>query len=285
MAINICLECKSEYYVKPSRQKKSKYCCIKCKGTYQSKNHSGSNNPNFGNSWTTEQRKNQSKIVKSKVDDEYRLKCGSANRGKTFSKERIDRMHRHRTFDSYSRPHTEESKKKIGQKSKEKFTDDYKKKYRQKMEELGKWVPLEEKSDYEIYFKESDWIKPMFSELYNEYKNLIESYGVFDAFKNTKGVVRDHAFSRKSGFDLGVFPEILRHIENCQIILHSNNVKKNVSKNINSDSLTLEELLDKIENTNYTDWEEQEICLAKIKDYRNGKRWNRKEAKCVSESK
>lgn len=285
MAVNICLECKKEYYVKPSQQQRSKYCCIECKGLYQSKNHKGSNNPNFGKSWTTEQRKNQSKIIKSKVNDIYRDKAGSANRGKKFSKERIERMHGHRTFESYSRPHTEETKKKIGQKSKEKFTENYKKNYRQKMESLGIWIPLEEKTDYEIYFKESDWIKPMFSELYDEYKNLIESYGVFDAFKNTKGVVRDHAFSRKSGFDLGVPPEILRHIENCQIILHSDNVKKNVSKNISSDSLTLEELLDKIENTKYTDWEEQEICLAKIKDYKNGKRWNRKEAKCVSESK
>lgn len=275
MAVNICLECKKEYCVKPSQQEKSKYCCIKCKGIYQSKNRKGSNNPNFGKSWTTEQRKKQSNIVKSKVDEEYRFKCGTANRSKTFSKEKIESMHGHRTFNSYSRPHTEESKKKIAQKSKEKFTNDYKKKHRQKMEEIGKWIPLEQKNDYEIYFNESDWIKPMFSELYQDYSDLIESYGVFNAYSNTKGVVRDHAFSRRSGFELGVFPEILRHIDNCQIILHSENVKKNMSKSIPSDSLSLEKLLDSIENTKYSEWEEQETCLVKIKEYRNGKRWKR----------
>jgi hypothetical protein len=285
MAKNVCLECKKDYSVKPSRQEKSKFCSYACKGIFQSKNLKGVNNPNFGNNWSLEKKKNQSNIIKSKVDKIYRFKSGSANRGKKFSKERIERMHGHRNIESYSRPHTIETKKKIGQKSKEKFTESYKRNYRQKMENLRLWIPLEEKTDYEIYFKESSWAKSMFSELYHEYKDLIESYGVFDAFKNTKGVVRDHAFSRKSGFDLGVFPEIIRHIENCQIILHSDNVKKNVSKNITSDSLTLEELPDKIQNTKYTEWEEQDICLKKIEDYKNGKRWKRKEAKCVSESK
>lgn len=261
-----------------------KYCSYKCKGVYQKQNLTGKNNPNYGKKWSEEKRKLQSEIVRSKVDDEYRFKAGSANRGKKFSKERIERMHGHRSFESYSRPHTKESKEKIGKKSKEKFTKEYNKKYRQKMEEIGKWIPLENKPDYEIYFKESDWIQPMVDDLYKECKDLIESNGFFNAYTNTKGVVRDHAFSRKSGFDLRVFPEILRHIENCQIILHSDNVKKNFSKNIDSDSITLEKLFDKIENTQYTNWEEQEVCLAKIKEYRNGKRWKRKEAKCVSES-
>lgn len=278
MITNICLECKNEYSVIPSRQNRSKYCSIKCKGLYQSKNQKGINNSNFGKKWNLDKKKQQSEIIKSKVDDEYRLKVGSANRGKKFSKERIESMHGHRTFESYSRPHTQDTKEKIGKKSKEKFTEDYKQLHRQTMEEKGYWISLDKKTDYEIYFVESNWIKPMFDELYYENRLLVETYGIFNAFDNTKGVVRDHAFSRRSGFDFGVFPEILRHIENCQIILHSDNVKKNVSKNINSDSLSLEELFDKIKNTCYTKWEEQEICLAKIKEYRNGKRWNRKEA-------
>lgn len=283
MAINICLECSNEYYVKPSLQEKSKFCSLTCKGKHQSKNFTGNNNPNFNKKWNLEKKKLQSEIIKSKVNNDYRFKSGSANRGKKFSKERVERMHGHRIFESYSRPHTEASKEKIGLKSKEKFTEEYKQKFRKKMEDAGQWITLDKKTDYEIYFKESDWIKPMFDCLYNENKDLIESLGIFNAYNNTKGVVRDHAFSRKSGFELGVFPEILRHIENCQIITHSKNVKKNVSKNINSDSITLEELLDKIKNTKYTNWEEQELCLAKIEEYKNGKRWNRKEAKCVSE--
>lgn len=31
-------------------------------------------------------------------------------------------------------------------------------------------------------------------------------------------------------------------------------------------------------------WIEQDICLAKIKEYNDGERWKRKEVKCVSES-
>ena len=285
MAVNICLKCSKEYRVKPSLQQKSKYCSIICKGAYQSINRKGFNNSNFGKKWSSEKKEQQSGIVKSKVDDEYRLKSGSANRGKKFSKELVERMHSHRTAESYSKPHTEQSKEKIGKKSKEKFTEEYKQKFRKKMEDTGQWIPLDKKTDYEVYFSESGWNKPLFDCLYNENKNLIESHGIFNTFNNTKGVVRDHAFSRKSGFDLGVFPEILRHIENCQIITHSNNVKKNVSKNINSDSITLEELIDRITNTKYNDWEEQEICLAKIKEYKSGKRWKRKEANCVSEPK
>lgn len=277
MPINTCAECNREYQVKKSRIEKSKFCSIKCKGKYQSKNFKGSNNSNFGKKWNLEKRTEQSALIKSKVNEDYRFKAGTANRGKKFSKERIERMHGHRTFESYSRPHTQDTKEKISKKSKEKFTDEYKRLHRQIMEEKGHWISLDKKTDYEIYFNESNWIKPMFDELYYENRSLVETYGIFNAFSNTKGVVRDHAFSRKSGFELGVFPEILRHIENCQIILHSDNVKKNVSKNINSDSLSLEELFDKIENTCYTNWEEQEVCLARIKEYRNGKRWNRKE--------
>ena len=46
--------------------------------------------------------------------------------------------------------------------------------------------------------------------------------------------VRDHIFGRKNGFVLGVFPEIIRHPANCQIITHSDNIKKSL-KNGDSD--------------------------------------------------
>jgi len=275
--MNICYQCNREYYVIPARQKNSKFCSINCKASYQSIYCTGDKNHNYGKKWTEENKKRQSMIVSSKVDDEYRFNSGKANRGKKFSIERIKRMHDHRTSDSYSHLHNENTKIQIGIKSKEKFTRSFKEKFRSTMEESGHWIPLDCKKDYEIYFRQSNWTKRMFDELYDTNKFLIETYGIFNSVNNTTGVVRDHAFSRQSGFKMGVFPQILRHIENCKIILHSDNVKKHISKNINSDSLTLEELVDNIKNTKYL-WEEQEICLKLIEKYENGNRWNRKEA-------
>lgn len=113
----------------------------------------------------------------------------------------------------------------------------------------------------------------MFDLLYEEYKDLLETFGIYNSYSNTKGVVRDHRFSRQSGFELGVFPEILRHIENCEILEHSKNIRKRFKE---KDSLSIDDLFKRIENTNHK-WEEQELCLALIKEYKNGKRWKRKE--------
>ena len=51
--------------------------------------------------------------------------------------------------------------------------------------------------------------------------NLLKQFGMFNIETNTKGVVRDHIYGRKSGFKEKVPPEILRHPANCEIILHS----------------------------------------------------------------
>ena len=56
-------------------------------------------------------------------------------------------------------------------------------------------------------------------------------------------------------------------------MLHSDNVRK---RHRNKDSISLEELFVKIETTEY-EWDEQDLCIQLIKDYRNGKRWYRKE--------
>jgi len=42
----------------------------------------GANNPNYKNKWSLKQKQEQSRLVKSKVNDEYRFKAGTANRGK-----------------------------------------------------------------------------------------------------------------------------------------------------------------------------------------------------------
>lgn len=83
-------------------------------------------------------------------------------------------------------------------------------------------------------------------------------------------------YSRKSGFINGVFPELLRHPCNCQIITHFNNVSKAQTKVNNrytdNDSHTLQELFSKI--LNYSgEWKEQQLCLHLIEKYNNGERW------------
>ena len=81
-------------------------------------------------------------------------------------------------------------------------------------------------------------------------------------------------FGRKNGFLSGVFPELLRHPANCQIISHSDNIKK--SKKKNDSVITLNELLEKIKNWNIF-YEEQEICLIFVKKYEEGFRFNKKD--------
>ena len=116
----------------------------------------------------------------------------------------------------------------------------------------------------------------MFGRASETEKHLLKEFGVFNARTNSKGMVRDHQFSRKSGFQLGVFPELLRHPENCQIISHSENVRKRAKRYIDGDSITLSELFKRITKYN-GDWQRQELCLELVDRYKNGKRWKRKE--------
>jgi hypothetical protein len=60
---------------------------------------------------------------------------------------------------------------------------------------------------------------------------------------NINGVSRDHMVSVRTGFDLGIDPEIIKHPANCKIMLH----KQNQSKREKS-SITVEELLERIRN-------------------------------------
>lgn len=237
-------------------------CCRrKCSGIY----HSGENNPNYGKKWDDEQKKKQGEIIKSKVDDEYRERCGSANRGIKFSQERIDAMHKHRDSSSYSRPHTDETKIVIGRKSSEKFTEEYKSVQRQKFIDLGYWISDEDRDDYEIYVIHSEWIESMWN-LADPV--LLETLKIFNSKSNPNGLVRDHKLSRKCGFDNKIFPEILRHPVNCSIITHSENSSKREKS-----SITIEELFINIE-TYIGEWKEQELVLALINKWKNGERFS-----------
>lgn len=248
-----------------------KFCSNKCKGQWYSANLKGENNPNFGKKWSIKQRELQSKLMKSKITDEWRQKVGSGNRGKKFSAERIKANHGHRLPSSYSHPHSNESKQRIAHASKMKFeTPGYKEKMRKKMEENGFCIPLEDKADWDIYKIEYHFNGPLhyFINTLEEQESL-HQLGLFNAATNPKGLVRDHIFSRKNGFENGIFCEIIRHPANCQIITHSENVSKK-----NKSIITIDNLFEKIKSFN-RDWHEHSAALMLIDRYLNGERWSR----------
>jgi hypothetical protein len=227
------------------------------------------NNPNYVRNWTNEEKAAQSVKLQQayKNDPSLRYKVGKANRGVKFSQARIYKMHGHRTKESYRHEHSEETKKLIGIKSSQKYTVEYRIKDRKIREDVGLWIPLENKTDWEIYKMQANWIEKMF--------DLIECpldfniVGIFNCRTNTAGYVRDHLYSRFEGFKNAVFPEILRHPANCQIILHKDNLSKRHRCNI-----LLEELFTKIQNYDRV-WTEQSICIKMIEDYTKGLRWTR----------
>lgn len=266
----ICAQCSKERITFPSLCKGRKifFCDNKCKSEFQRGNSTGKDNPNYGNKWSEEQKQDASIIQKQRfTDPEQRFMAGKANRGKKFDQARIERMHANRTY--RTTPHTNESKILIGKKSSEKWTNDYKVKHRKRFEELGYWIKLEDKEDSEIYFKESNWIARMFDLFASD---ILKEVGVFNCKTNKKGLVRDHILSRFHGFTHGVFPEILRHPANCQLITHSANVKKKSKRYVDRSDLTLEELFDRIYS--YTgEWHEHDVAIERIEQYKNGNRW------------
>jgi len=93
---------------------------------------------------------------------------------------------------------------------------------------------------------------------------------VFNGISNPHGIVRDHRFSRRSGFELKIFPEILRHPCNCEILKNADNISK--GKN---NSISLEELFKRIINYD-KHWNEQSLCIYLISRYKEGYRYERK---------
>ena len=77
-------------------------------------------------------------------------------------------------------------------------------------------------------------------------------------------------------FNNDVFPELLRHPCNCEIILHSDNIAKKWRRYIDKDNISLNNLFEKIKCFK-GNWKEQKICLKLIEEYTNGKRYKRKD--------
>ncbi len=256
--IVFCENCSKEILVFPSQIKKSKnnrfFCNRKCKHGWMrgkkleeivgeetakkrkenfSKNFQSSGNPNFGKRWSEKQRAKASiMMIERMKDPEYKHLAGSANRGVKFSKER-------------------------------------KRKQREGMVRNGYWVKIENKSDYKFYCMLSNWIVSMYN-IVEEGQELYKQYGKYNFKKNFKGMVRDHRYSRKQGFDNKVFPEILRHPLNCELMSIKNNTKK-----LSRSSILLENLFESILNYD-KEWFEKKKCEILIEEYRNGKKFDRK---------
>lgn len=74
---------------------------------------------------------------------------------------------------------------------------------------------------------------------------LVESNGWYSASNrgnNLNGISRDHRLSVKDGFTLRVDPKIISHPANCQLVLQTDNARKN-----RNSSISLEQLLSEIE--------------------------------------
>jgi hypothetical protein len=266
---------------------KNHFCNVKCKGVFQK----GKQTPITGKKMTKEQLKNMSLAQQKRFSDpkskeslskgqkkryedpEQRRIAGNSNRGKTLGEEARNNMSTGQLNRTDEREHSEQAKINIGIGSKAKWTRDFKLKFRKIMEANGVWIPLNKKDDYKFYFELGNWPERMFNYLDCE---LLNELGVYNSYTNTKGVVRDHIYSRRSGFENGVFPEILRHPCNCQLLTHGQNISKKKGRYKDKDNQTLNELFDKI--IKFKDnWFEQTFCLELISKYKQGEKYNKNE--------
>lgn len=172
------------------------------------------------------------------------------------------------------RKHSKENLSIIGEKSKKKFQDEefmktWKTNHHKMMEEKGYWKPLHLQDDFWVYKALAMWKENYFNNKHVKGQKKIELYEIYNPRKNKTGLVRDHMYSINSGFDNGVFPEILRHPANCEIMLNTENSKK-----CRNNSISLEELLDKILYYKY-DYKEQDLCLYLVAKYKDGYRYNK----------
>lgn len=75
--------------------------------------------------------------------------------------------------------------------------------------------------------------------------SLAEKHGWYSNIDNPKGVSRDHKVSKMYAFRNGLDPAAISHPANCEIMLHSDNMRKKTKC-----SITYEQLLIDIDNFN-----------------------------------
>lgn len=259
-----CKEYPSKYHNRKRFNCKSPEC-VKL-----AKSHPGIENGMFGKTHSKATRNKLSELAKNKFsgksyeelygkEKSYEMKLARA--------ESFRRAHNEGKIPKHflGKTHNEITKKIIGKKSAEKFTEDYREKY---YYSTKKWIRPEDKSDWEIYQQSTNWKRSMWNLAKDVH--LVREHKIFNPKSNPNGCVRDHIISRKFGFDNKVFPEILTHPENCQILRHKENSKKQETC-----GLTIDELFDNIENTDIS-WPEQDIVVNLIQRYRSGERWERR---------
>jgi len=292
--INSCIYCNKEYLVYSGKSIKSKYCSKTCKYTYLKgktyedlygekaseikaeikKKLTGELNPSFGKKWSDEKKQKQSDLIKTKVDLEYREQCSKGMKNKSISEETKNKRKQTIKYNTENgkirKPISEFGRCNIGKASSMKFTDEYKTKFRKTMEDAGHWISIDKKDDWEFYRDISNWRSQPINNTTIGLEKLKE-FNFFDSSSDSKNcIVRDHRFSRKQGFNDKVFPEIIRHPVNCQLISFSENIKK--SKSGNGCSIRLEQLFEEI--INYKEpYIEQLLCIKLINDYMKGERF------------
>ena len=253
----ICLNCGKEFkrYKCQIVNNEKVFCSRKCRYKKQKTSLLGNKNPNFKT---------------GKYCCSYYCEvCGKEidKQGRSKKCHQCKYLH-YKPFKG--KKHSEKSKKIIGQKSREKFTPEYKKRLKKTMQERGYWIDDNTRTDFELYKKLANWICHMFNYSSEKEINLLHKYGIFNSKTNRKGVVRDHKLSRKTGFDKKIFPQILRHPLNCKIISNKENITKR-----NKNTITIKNLFKSIQNYD-KGWKEQTKCLMLIDLYKIGIRWERK---------
>ena len=267
--LQVCSECSTRFLISGYEMPRI-VCSRKCSDLKRSRDFSGTGNPNYGNKVSKHTKKLISKQVSLRMlNPRERWGAGTANRGRVFGNvwlQRLSEGHK-----GISHRCSEKSKRKIGTKSREKFTDEYRKRVRKVNEEHGNWTPLENLSDFALYRKLSNWVNGanllQFQPI--ETKRRVSELGIFHPVKNKTGLVRDHRLSRKQAYALGVFPEIVRHPANCRYVTHSENCRKRVTSD-----LSVKELFSLISKFS-REWTEQGQCIELIERYELGERYRR----------
>jgi len=272
----VCPECSTKFERYPSQiRSTNNYCSKQCayknmppctneRKIKLSKLMSGAGNPAYGGGqWDDDRRARHSKTMKQAMKDPHRrYVSGNANRDKKFSKELIQRMHAHRTPSTYGHTPSEQRRKEIGKESSKRWADpDIKRRIveggRATKEAKGTIIPRSMISPWKIYWQQAGWKA---SYRYTQELNLQE-----------RGLCRDHIVGRKQGFLLGIFPEILRHPENCQVITLSENSSKARRK---ADPTQPDLLMSRIMEYK-GDYPEHNLVVSRVIDYLEGKRYER----------
>ncbi len=164
-------------------------------------------------------------VLKQRYQDnpELKLSISKVHKGKKLSDNHKKILSDKMIGNTRGRDFSVEIRKKIGQKSSEKFTDEYKNKQKKTRVQSGFWLSDALKSDYKIYRIFSAWDSYLWHLAEDK---QIKALGVFNSKTNRNGLVSDHKLSCKEGFMAGIFPEILKHPVNCDILTHADNRSK-----------------------------------------------------------